>query len=78
MDKLIFVICLLAALSSIPSEPDTRMDWEVALHAGRRCVTGLRIEFSGPYEWRIMLRCQILTLDYEARECLPHWRPGHA
>jgi hypothetical protein len=37
MDKLIFVICLLAALSDIPIGPNAaRVDWEIALHAGRR------------------------------------------
>jgi hypothetical protein len=79
MDKLIFVICLLAALSSIPSGPNkARMDWEVALHASRRCVTDLRIDFSGPCEWQITLRWRILTLDYEAREGLSHWRSRRA
>jgi hypothetical protein len=74
MDKLIFAICLLATLFSISSGPDTaRMDWEFALHAGRRCVTDLKIEFCGPCEWQIVVRERIRTL----RIC-SHWRPGHA
>jgi hypothetical protein len=74
MDKPIAVICLLAALSSIPMNPDTvRMDWEFAFHTGGHCVTDLKIEFSGPHEWQIVTRGQIRTL----RIC-SHWRPGHA
>jgi hypothetical protein len=77
MEKLIFAIILLAALSGIPGAvTDARIEWAIELNSGDRAHVELRIESPGTVEWRILLRSRNLRLI--GCGCLSHWRPCHA
>jgi hypothetical protein len=79
MEKLLFAICLLAAVFTVPADPGPeRSELEIAFHAGDALRVDLRMESDGPVVWKILLRTPILSLTYSDRGRFVGWRPRHA
>lgn len=77
MEKLLFVICILLALSSLPWIQTTgRASWDFSVRAGEGLRVDLQVETAGPVEWRVLARGRMLA--YSGYGCIARWRSCHA